>query len=877
MSVDKKESSKKKYIAIGVLLVACVMIIGLFTFFKKEHTIEIYQTTGMEKSIEEYQKIVDTSKPVLTNKDITGYNKETMMIFLSDEKVNAYRDMDKNQVKPYFARGGSLILGTEDNVNSSYIIAFDGKVISAGTVLRPAFVSYVGSVYHIKDAAGGLRLYLYGYDDRVKADRQAEKVAIDSAFEKLGLLTDDYFDIKVTRDGLYYDTDKLWENRTEFTGDNSKISALINLLQFPEGVTYESIELHTEKEPYGVIIKLKSTGGSGLSNEQLEEKVYLYRVNSTILLSLVKNLSVVDFVIDGSEQQKYSFMLKDVFDKGFEKESDVLYFDVDVDKTAYDDKFKFYKFFEGGRGDFASDVSSDTAVLDDDDKNVDAISEAELYKLFEKLVSSPKSSSDPQDYIEENNDAYKKILSYDKKASDYFLQQLSVSTEDGLNEQLMAKICQEVIGITANVGEYATGKEWYEKYTNRKLISLPNYRYESKSDFPEKDEMKLLFDTITPNNQEEQFYIVSFMYYRADYDDKNDGSSVIKQYIYAMENKYQLYRNSDGSHTVYDLGHRYMPMAVVYSSDSERNLEFIEVKEPGLLTAKTKEEKMAAMKEFCYKENPSKFDGDLAADMMEDDGKAVKYAISQLLKQHLANYSVYKADVISAYPEYSFSIDDEPSDKFAYFDKGIKVNVGDNENRELTEAELKDINQLFEIYVSYGDRWVVRKRIYDGLNCLNPITHALSSTYDCPKNINLYDLVYYMDRDMRISDAEFEALKKVESFPFKKAKSITETVTPVGKIPYKKVDELLKMYLNTSLSEVNWVGKENLIYMDEPYNSFYSIASDFGPGRFKAESGNINGGVIKLVGKGQGREGEETLTLTLKKDGDYYYINSLTN
>ncbi len=389
--------------------------------------------------------------------------------------------------------------------------------------------------------------------------------------------------------------------------------------------------------------------------------------------------------------------------------------------------------------------------------------------------------------------------------------------------------------------------------------------------------MKLLFDTITPNDQDDKFYIVSFKYYRADYDDKNDGSSVIKQYIYAMENKYQLYQNSDGSHTVYDLGRSYMPMAVVYSSDSERNLQFIEVKEPGLLTAKNKEEKLAAMKEFCYKENPSQFDGDLAADMMEDDGKEVKQAISQLLKQHLANYSVYKADVISAYPEYCFSFDDEPAGKFAYFDKGIKVNASDDENRELTEEELKDINKLFEIYVPYGDRWVVRKRIYDGVNCLNPITHALSSTYDDPKDINLYDLVYYMDRDMRISDAEFEALKKVEAFPFKKAKNIKETVTPVGKIPYKKIDELLKMYLNTSLSEVNWVGKEHLIYMDEPYNSFYSIASDFGPGRFKAESGSINSGVIKLVGKGQGREGEETLTLTLKKDGDYYYINSVTN
>ncbi len=202
-----------------------------------------------------------------------------------------------------------------------------------------------------------------------------------------------------------------------------------------------------------------------------------------------------------------------------------------------------------------------------------------------------------------------------------------------------------------------------------------------------------------------------------------------------------------------------------------------------------------------------------------------------------------------------------------YIDDGaIHSKLSFSENRELTKEELNDFNMAFGIYTNSSESNEEPE--------INVICHMFSSYYDKPENINIVDMVYYMKRDFDIDEKEFEALKKLDSFVYKDAKKLEDTVTPVGRIPKENVAKLF--YNSTGVdfekalsnSKANDKSMKLVVYLDEPYNSFYSMSSDFGVVNFAAKSGNYKDGVIALY--------SDKSKLVLRQEGDRLYIVSHT-
>lgn len=94
--------------------------------------------------------------------------------------------------------------------------------------------------------------------------------------------------------------------------------------------------------------------------------------------------------------------------------------------------------------------------------------------IDEKLnnITHPKDikisvSSNPYDYIRyaESNEDYKYIVSQGEKSLNYMLEKFADSNENGLEEYIMAIACAEILEENPNSKNWASGKEWYNHYT----------------------------------------------------------------------------------------------------------------------------------------------------------------------------------------------------------------------------------------------------------------------------------------------------------------------------------------------------------------------------------------------------------------------------
>lgn len=116
--------------------------------------------------------------------------------------------------------------------------------------------------------------------------------------------------VKDTNNHLGYDTETLIANKTPYLGDNSKVSALINVLALPPYLKLETIELQTNLQPYELTIHLSTKEATGFSNNDNigGEELYL---NSILLFSLIGNLDIVNYTINEAAEKRnegiYSF------------------------------------------------------------------------------------------------------------------------------------------------------------------------------------------------------------------------------------------------------------------------------------------------------------------------------------------------------------------------------------------------------------------------------------------------------------------------------------------------------------------------------------------------------------------------------------------
>jgi len=73
-------------------------------------------------------------------------------------------------------------------------------------------------------------------------------------------------------------------------------------------------------------------------------------------------------------------------------------------------------------------------------------------------------SSNPIDYIKQNQNEYDSIISKDEKGLEYLIEELKGSKVNGLKEWIMAKASIDILKTNNPIKDWSTGKEWINKY-----------------------------------------------------------------------------------------------------------------------------------------------------------------------------------------------------------------------------------------------------------------------------------------------------------------------------------------------------------------------------------------------------------------------------
>ena len=101
-------------------------------------------------------------------------------------------------------------------------------------------------------------------------------------------------------DYIAIDYETLWENRTDYIGDNSKVSHIAGNLPYPDFITYEGISIQSSKEPYELTIRLSADSEEALDSIDLK----LTNTWDKILYSLIGNLGGRRYEISGPKGTK---------------------------------------------------------------------------------------------------------------------------------------------------------------------------------------------------------------------------------------------------------------------------------------------------------------------------------------------------------------------------------------------------------------------------------------------------------------------------------------------------------------------------------------------------------------------------------------------
>lgn len=128
--------------------------------------------------------------------------------------------------------------------------------------------------------------------------RQMLHIAVDGATGDIWKEKDGQWVLE--HDYIAIDYETLWKNRTDYIGDNSKVSHIAGNLPYPDFITYEGISIQSSKEPYELTIRLSADSEEALDSIDLK----LTNTWDKILYSLIGNLGGRRYEISGPRGSK---------------------------------------------------------------------------------------------------------------------------------------------------------------------------------------------------------------------------------------------------------------------------------------------------------------------------------------------------------------------------------------------------------------------------------------------------------------------------------------------------------------------------------------------------------------------------------------------
>ena len=92
-----------------------------------------------------------------------------------------------------------------------------------------------------------------------------------------------------------YEIPDLSQYKTDYVGDSSNVINIVSGQEYPEGYSYDSIQIQSETKPYGLTVFLKVEPSAVKIEDELQ-------VNADMTFDLIGNLETLDYNIADSEE-----------------------------------------------------------------------------------------------------------------------------------------------------------------------------------------------------------------------------------------------------------------------------------------------------------------------------------------------------------------------------------------------------------------------------------------------------------------------------------------------------------------------------------------------------------------------------------------------
>ena len=125
---------------------------------------------------------------------------------------------------------------------------------------------------------------------------------------------------------------------------------------------------------------------------------------------------------------------------------------------------------------------------------------------------------------------------------------------------------------------------------------------------------------------------------------------------------------------------------------------------------------------------------------------------------------------------------------------------------------------------------------------IQPFSYFFSSYYKNVRNLNFEEFIRYFPDSGQATEAEFEALKKLDNWPFKQVERMEDMPTPIHRHTVSSINEVLTRWGGITTSNLDTSG---VCYLEE-YDAYYTFTSDFNMFYFIAESGEQVGNYVYL-------------------------------
>lgn len=246
------------------------------------------------------------------------------------------------------------------------------------------------------------------------------------------------------------------------------------------------------------------------------------------------------------------------------------------------------------------------------------------------IMSEPKTSSNPQDYIAAHPRAYEDIKKLGDAALDYMLSQFSVGNAKGLRGAVMVRLCQDILGPRATwSANAASPQEWYWSLRMADQTKLPHFQYSGNDPLAKLvygTEIERLARDLQVRDSTGFAVVAPHIFGSYEEDDK------LKVFATTYGATYQLF----GSTAISDTG-GVVPAAITYARDAAGNWVLEDYRQ-----ARDGSEFGPSIREFCTMPVSGKEIPGLASRMLKHYGnyKDIRDLLRANVYQHLVTHGI---------------------------------------------------------------------------------------------------------------------------------------------------------------------------------------------------------------------------------------------